>query len=263
MSEDLPDRMPDRMPERMSEDMQDRMSEDIPDRMPDRMSEDMPERMSEDLPDRMPDRMSEDMPDRIPDRMSEDMPDRMSEDITDRMPEDMPDRMSEDVPDGMPDRMSEDMPNRMSDGMNWVPWWGSLEAKYFFSTPKENEQTNHRGRKISDSNAITEKSAEPVDISRAIAAEFTLGKTGCPSQLVVFGHWFHEQVKGCERSCYGKSLQKKRFMNSPHIWALKMNRSTFRPCFVVPPPPATPLFQTRQGGLAPGLFYWNMLLLSC
>ena len=25
-----------------------------------------------------------------------------------------------------------DMPDRMSDGMNWMPWWGSLEAKYFF-----------------------------------------------------------------------------------------------------------------------------------
>ena len=68
--------------------------------------------MSEDMPDGMPDRM--------PDRMSEDMPDGMSEDMTDRMPEDMRDRMPEGIPD------------RMSDGMNWMPWWGSLEAKYFF-----------------------------------------------------------------------------------------------------------------------------------
>ena len=55
------------------------------------------------------------MPKRMPDRMSEDMPDRMSED--------------------MPDRMIEcqiDMPDRLSDGMNWMPWWGSLEATYFF-----------------------------------------------------------------------------------------------------------------------------------
>ena len=26
-----------------------------------------------------------------------------------------------------------DMPDRLSDGMNWMPWWGSLEAKYFFN----------------------------------------------------------------------------------------------------------------------------------
>ena len=64
--------------------------------------------------------MSED----LPDRMSEDMPGRMSEDMRERMP----DRLSEDKPD----RMSEDMPDRMSDGMNWMPWWGSLEAKYVF-----------------------------------------------------------------------------------------------------------------------------------
>ena len=31
----------------------------------------------------------------------------------------------------MPNRMPEDLPDRMSDGMNWMPWWGSLEAKFF------------------------------------------------------------------------------------------------------------------------------------
>ena len=25
-----------------------------------------------------------------------------------------------------------DMPDRLSDGINWMPWWGSLEVKYFF-----------------------------------------------------------------------------------------------------------------------------------
>ena len=114
-----PQTKPYRMPNRMSEDMTGRMSED----MPDRMSEDMPDRMSEDIPDRM----SEDMPDRMPDRMSEDLPDRMSEDLQDRM--------SEDLPDGMPDRYArlyQIVPNRISDGINWMPWWGSLEEKYFF-----------------------------------------------------------------------------------------------------------------------------------
>ena len=53
------------------------------------------------------------------------MPDRMSEDMTDRMPEDMPDRVS----NRMPNRMPEDLPDRMSDGMNGMPWCGSLEAK--------------------------------------------------------------------------------------------------------------------------------------
>ena len=47
-----------------------------------------------------------------------------------RMPKRMPDRMPDS--EDMPDRMSEDLPDRMSDGMNWMPWWGSLEAKYFF-----------------------------------------------------------------------------------------------------------------------------------
>ena len=61
--------------------------------------------------------MSEDLPDRMPDGMSEDMPDRMSED--------MPDRIS----NKMPNKMPEDLPDRMPDGMNWMPWWGSLEAK--------------------------------------------------------------------------------------------------------------------------------------
>ena len=44
-----------------------------------------------------------------------------------------PDRMSEDMPDRisnrMPNRMPEDWLDRMSDGMNWMPWWGSLESK--------------------------------------------------------------------------------------------------------------------------------------
>ena len=48
------------------------------------------------------------------------------------MPEDMPDRMPDRMSNRMPDRMPEDLPDRMSDGMNWMPWWGSLEAKYFF-----------------------------------------------------------------------------------------------------------------------------------
>ena len=120
--ETKPYRMPKKMPDRISEDMPDRMSED----MPPRMSEDMPDRMSED----MPDRMSADLPtpDRMPDRMSENIPDRMSEDMSDRMPEDMPDGIS----NRMPDRMPTDLPNRMSDGMNWMPWWGSLETKWFW-----------------------------------------------------------------------------------------------------------------------------------
>ena len=58
-----------------------------------------------------------------------DMTDRMSEYMTDRMPEDMPDRMPDRTSNRMPDRMPEDLPDRMSDGMNWMPWWGSLEAK--------------------------------------------------------------------------------------------------------------------------------------
>ena len=59
----------------------------------------------------MPERMSEDMTDGMPDRMSEDMPDRIS--------------------NRMPNRMLEDLPDRMSNGMNWMSWWGSLEAKHF------------------------------------------------------------------------------------------------------------------------------------
>ena len=54
------------------------------------------------------------------------MPNRMSEDMTIRMP-DMPDRIS----NRMPNRMPEDSPDRMSDGMNRMPWWGSLEEKQF------------------------------------------------------------------------------------------------------------------------------------
>ena len=97
-----------------------------PYRMPKRMSEDMPNRMPED----MPDRKSEDMPDRMSDKMSEDMPDRM--------PEDMPDRSS----NRMPNRMPEDLPDRMLDGMNWMPWWGSIEAAWFIFQPEIHHLVN-------------------------------------------------------------------------------------------------------------------------
>ena len=54
------------------------------------------------------------MPEYMPNRTLEYMPDRrMSEYMPDRMPKYMPGC----VPAYMPDRM---------------PWWGSLEAKYFF-----------------------------------------------------------------------------------------------------------------------------------
>ena len=44
---------------------------------------------------------------------------------------DVPDRMS----NRMPDRTLEDLPDRMSDGMNWMPWWGSLEASWYPHNP--------------------------------------------------------------------------------------------------------------------------------
>ena len=53
-------------------------------------------------------------------------------DMPDRMSEDMPDRMPDRISNRMPNRMPEDLPDRMSDGMNGMPWWGSLEAKHFF-----------------------------------------------------------------------------------------------------------------------------------
>ena len=41
-------------------------------------------------------------------------------------------RMSDRISNRMPDKMPEDWQDTMSDGMNWMPLWGSLDAKYFF-----------------------------------------------------------------------------------------------------------------------------------